>query len=471
MNKTKIMKSNSYTGIKMLLFLCFACFVGACGKWDDVHKQFVGDGEITYIAKADSIRTRGGLNRIELSWLFTSDPKISKYKVYWNNRRDSIVNDFQRSPEVDTVRLMLNNMTEGTYHFEVYTFDNAGHSSVKAEVVGRVYGEQYQSALLSRALRGSTRFGNDRMLNWIPADEALVRSELSYTDGNGELQELRIDKAAETTLLENIPLAADMKLRSVFLPDTTALDTFYTEVEIVSYGYVWMNWNDYRVVFGNHGSLIMMHNNGNLLRATSAELGGEMNFNMPVQIGNGWTIFETVFTNRNTLIGWYKSIAGVFRYNFDHVNVAFTDQAQIGDGGWDAFDMLFPFQGDIMGRIAASSKLYRYGVNAGENFSGAVSEIVEGEPWSQYSLMAASGSNIFGKTTDGGLWRIPIANNAAGTRQRVADDWGNVVAITVQGNDLLARRSNGELWQYPVNAAGNLGTPVQIKIPSGEARL
>ena len=465
------MNSKSYSQFVLVCLLFFAMVLGGCGKWDDEHGQFIGDGEITYTAKADSVRTRGGLNRIELSWLFTSDPKITKYKVYWNNRRDSIENNFQRSPNVDTVRLMLNNMPEGTYHFEIYTFDADGNSSVKADAIGRVYGAQYQAELLSRALRGSTRFGNDRLLNWIPADEALVRSELSYTNSRGEVGEVRVAKAAETTLLENIPLAEDIRLRSVFLPDTMALDTFYTEFETIRYGYVWTNWNDYHVVFGNHGSLMYVHKNGNLYRATPNTAGGEMNYNMPAQLGNGWTIFETVFTNRNTLIGWYKSIAGVFRYNFDHINVAFTDQAQIGNGGWDGFDAMFPFQGDVVVRLPTTSALYRYGVNAAENFSGTANEITNSDSWGQYTLLAASRSDLFGKTADGNLWRIPITGNAAGARQLAADNWGDVVAITVQGDDLLARKNNGELWHYPVDAGGNLGEPVQIRIPAGEIRL
>ncbi|GGG73881.1 hypothetical protein GCM10007415_01580 [Parapedobacter pyrenivorans] len=465
------MKRKSTNRFVFIALTAAMMIIAGCGKWDDVHQQFVGSGEITYTGKADSISTRGGVNRLELSWLFTSDPKISKYKVYWNNRRDSIIRDFQRATGVDTVRLMLDNMAEGTYHFEIYTFDADGNTSVKAEAIGRVYGSQYQSELLSRAFRASTRFGNDRLLNWIPADESLVRNELIYTDADGTLVEVWIDKTAETTLLENIPLAADFKLRSVFLPEATALDTFYTDFETIAYGYTWLNWNDYRFVFGNHGSLMFVHNNGNLYRSTANTSGDEMNYNLPTQIGNGWTIFETVFTNRNTLIGWYKSIAGVFRYNFDHVNVAFTDQAQIGVGGWDAFDVLFPFQGDVMARLAASPTLYRYGVDAAENFSGVVNEIVGNDPWDQYTLLAASGSNIFGKTADGRLWRIPVTGNTAGTRQLVAENWSNVVAVTVQGDDLLAKTDQGELWQHPVNPAGTLGQPVQIKIPSGEARL
>ena len=86
-------------------------------------------------------------------------------------------------------------------------------------------------------------------------------------------------------------------------------------------------------------------------------------------------------------------------------------------------------------------------------------------------MLATSRSDIFGKTADGKLWRIPITGHTAGPRQLAAGDWGDVVAITVHGNDLLAKKGNGELWHYPVDAAGNLGEPVQVNTPSGEVRL
>lgn len=450
--------------------VCFAMIIGACGKWDDVHQQFVGDGEITYTGKADSVRVRGGLNRLELSWIFTSDPKITKYKVYWNNRQDSLVDNFQRSPKIDTVRLMFDKMEEGTYHFEIFTFDAKGNMSVKSEAIGKVYGEQYQRELLTRAFRSSLRVGKDRLLDWIPADETQVRSELVYKNAEGKQIKKWINRKDEKTILEDIPLGSNFDLRSVFLPDVMALDTFYTNYETVKYDYVWADWKDYKVVFGYHGSLIAMGNGGLLYRsAKNASVGGPM-YSGFVQIGNGWNIFETVLPNRNTFIGWYKSIKSVFRYNFDDATVTFTDSRQIASAGWDGFNLVFPFQGAIVARDAVSSKLYRYGVDAAENFSGIVEEIVNADSWKDYVLLSSSGANIFGKTADGKLWCIPIVNNVAKARKLVAENWQNVVSISVHGDDLLAKMANGELFQYPVNPAGILGESVLVTVPIGEKR-
>src|SRR5690606_7057040 len=146
----------------------------------------------------------------------------------------------------------------------------------------------------------------------------------------------------------------------------------------------------------------------------------------------------------------------VFRYNFDHINVAFPDSRQIATSGWENYNQVFAFQGDIVGRDVATAKLYRHYTNAAEDFTGAVEEIINSDSWAQYTILTATQSYIIGKTVDGKLWRIPIIGNTAQGKDLLADNWEAVIGITTQGNDLLAKKDNGELWQYPVDSGGNL---------------
>ena len=92
--------------ILLVLSLLFSIFT-SCENMEDTYKEFVGDGETVYIGKADSIKARGGRNRLELSWLLLSDPKVSSFKVYWNNKGDSIEGDLVKTENVDTVKLMM----------------------------------------------------------------------------------------------------------------------------------------------------------------------------------------------------------------------------------------------------------------------------------------------------------------------------------------------------------------------------
>ena len=68
-----------------LLLLLAATAFQSCKKMDDIYREFYESGETVYVGKADSIKVRGGNERVELTWLLLSDPKVASYKVYWNN--------------------------------------------------------------------------------------------------------------------------------------------------------------------------------------------------------------------------------------------------------------------------------------------------------------------------------------------------------------------------------------------------
>src|SRR5690606_31000960 len=163
-------------------------FVSACKKLDDNYKQFIGDGEITYVGKADSLHLRGGDRRAELSWLLMSDPSVSSYKVYWNNRQDSLLGNLVKTDDVDTVRLIIDDLTEETHEFEVFLYDKDGNTSVLSSVVGKVYGPLYNRTLLNRLVREATSFrGNQLELSLGVAEETLLYSEVKYLNIHDEL--------------------------------------------------------------------------------------------------------------------------------------------------------------------------------------------------------------------------------------------------------------------------------------------
>lgn len=207
--------------------------IGSCKKLDHNYRQFVDNGETIYIGKADSIVVRGGDNRAEVSWLLLSDPKVSHYKFFWNNGRDSIENSVVKTDNVDTIRVMLDNMSEGTHHFEIMTFDKYGNSSVPARASGKVYGEQYQRTILNgnRTVRALQREGRDLSITWMPAEATLAGVELEYINGEGTKEVHSIPSALTTYILPDFPENGTFKHRSLFLPDTLALDTFYTDFE------------------------------------------------------------------------------------------------------------------------------------------------------------------------------------------------------------------------------------------------
>src|SRR5690606_16328711 len=95
------------TILSLCVLIGISAFMSSCKKLDFNYRQFIGDGEITYTGKADSLKVRGGDQRAELSWLLVADPKVTSYKIYWDNRQDSTSGTLVKTDNVDTVKVML----------------------------------------------------------------------------------------------------------------------------------------------------------------------------------------------------------------------------------------------------------------------------------------------------------------------------------------------------------------------------
>jgi hypothetical protein len=210
--------------------------LAACSKMDATYDEFLKDGEGIYVGKVDSVKVLAGKNRVQLYFLLISDPKISKYKVYWNNKADSIVNNVQRSAGVDTIRVIIDkNLQEGPNNFEIYTFDNLGHSSMKVEAQGNVYNNIYQAEIAARALKPVelTDDGLKVKLTWFPAVTGEVRTEITYTDNTNAVRSLTVTPDQLTTELPEYKEGGTFSFKTLYIPEPGAIDTF--QVNSINY--------------------------------------------------------------------------------------------------------------------------------------------------------------------------------------------------------------------------------------------
>lgn len=207
----------------------------SCEQIDSNYKDFLKEGEIIYPEKANYPVTYPGMNRIKISWLLVSDPSITSCKVFWDNKSDSIVVPVKRKPGTDTIQVIINNLEERVYTFEIFTYDNAGNQSVGSEVSGTVYGENYQSSLLNRKIRSSSFQINDVVINWYNAEERSLGVEIEYTDNSDRSRKIFVSSGESSIILQNISPMKEFQYRSVYLPDSLAIDTFYTDYALLGF--------------------------------------------------------------------------------------------------------------------------------------------------------------------------------------------------------------------------------------------
>lgn len=206
--------------------------VAGCSKIDDYKSRYMSQGAITYAGKMDSVKIFSGRNRVELTGLFTSDPNIVKYRVFANSRQDSIEVAVKRTSGVDTANVLISDLEEGTQSFEIRTYDAYGNSSVPEYVTANVYGDNYQSSLVNRGVAdASMQNDGSALISWadVSGDAGVLYMEIQFSDTGDVAHDTIIHSAATglTTTLPEFKVGSGFSYRTAYLPNPTAIDTFY----------------------------------------------------------------------------------------------------------------------------------------------------------------------------------------------------------------------------------------------------
>ena len=210
-----------------IIFLC--CKLTSCSDMDD-YLKYLDDGVPTYTGIVDSVNFHSGDERVVFTGLLTSDPKIKKVKIYWGNRKDSLILDINRTSGVDTLFQPIS-LPEGRYNFEVISFDDKGIPSIIVTKTGISYGAEYKAGLYNRPIKNLEKEGNDAIIEWYNGDESSPFVKIDYEDADGQFRTVKALTADESTVLENYKSMSLIKLQAYYLPDETAIDTFKAVVD------------------------------------------------------------------------------------------------------------------------------------------------------------------------------------------------------------------------------------------------
>lgn len=203
-------------------------FFTSCQKMDAYRDRFQKGKEISYPGIIDSVKVQSGNKRVQLTGLFVSDPKIVKYRIYWNGGLDSMERLITRTSGVDTLREIINNLPEGNTSFVLRTFDAAGNQSVPVNVSGNIYGSNYQSGIINRGFRSAVvpYFGN-LIIDWLEVSASLVSTSVAYTAVDGSEKTFKTSNiASHKDTITDIKPGTNALLLSRYLPERNSIDTF-----------------------------------------------------------------------------------------------------------------------------------------------------------------------------------------------------------------------------------------------------
>ena len=201
----------------------------SCSKMDDYLKYTDGK-ELIYTGRVDSLIAHSGFNRVVMSGLLISDPKITKIKIFWNLRQDSLIVPVTRGPGVDVLSIPIP-LAPGNYNFEVKTFDAAGNSSVNVLAAGTSYGTSFQESIQNRPIKNAEKVGSDVTVDFYTGFDNSPFTRVTYTGTDNLEHTLKVTNDVQSVKLPNFKSASKLKVQSLFLPDTLAIDTFYAAVQ------------------------------------------------------------------------------------------------------------------------------------------------------------------------------------------------------------------------------------------------
>lgn len=200
----------------------------SCSDMEDSYKRFYEGGERIYAAKVDSVAPHPGKNRIEFE-VFVTSQRIQTARIFWNDYKDS--SDLSIEGK-GSFKKVLENLDERGYIFNIVSLDEFGNKSLPVEVNAVVYGEKYQARLVNRSVRSTMIDIQGKVtIRWGEADisNGAFASEVRYTGLGGESKRISFPVDEPTATLTDLKPNTRYEFRTVYKPDSTSIDVFYTE--------------------------------------------------------------------------------------------------------------------------------------------------------------------------------------------------------------------------------------------------
>lgn len=217
--------------ILILFTIICGLHISSCDDMLDNIQPYLDEGEKVYVGKVDSLTARSGKNRILLQGLYLYGLTQKKCIISWVTTEDekkSLELDVVRKEPIDKFEVMIEDLEEGQYEFSIRTYDSKGNSSIVSVIDGYAYGETYQSNLVNRKVEKITQQDGNLIISWRTINTALS-CEVYYTDLAGKEIMKEIPASEMETQLSDCDTTKSIRWRTVYLPEKTAIDKFYTE--------------------------------------------------------------------------------------------------------------------------------------------------------------------------------------------------------------------------------------------------
>lgn len=236
------MKLFKYYKVALILSIFFV--LTSCTDTFELHQKYLKDGEIIYTNKVDTLTTFSGNKRIKIQGYISNAFNVNEIVVTWNKGQNSKTFPYTKSSNtIDKLELIIDNLEEQAYQFEVYSKDADGNKSIKMTTFGSVYGENYRSNLEPRAINkfSFNMASNSATVTFKLSDELTRRTEIKYTDLAGAEVIKTLAPEATSIVLDQLDIDKPVVYRTFYVP--TAADDNGQETVLDAFGSDWKPFN------------------------------------------------------------------------------------------------------------------------------------------------------------------------------------------------------------------------------------
>ncbi|TKG95022.1 hypothetical protein EYV94_09925 [Puteibacter caeruleilacunae] len=223
---------NKYISIWSLLIALLG--IVACSEMNDLHQDYLDEGEKVYLGKVDTVMVYPGNNKLKLKCVVKSDPKINRIKLMWNNGDEELIVPFNRKhSSTDTIEVDLDPIAENSYLFNIITLDANDNHSVAKELTAVVYGDKYINKLTNKSIASTIATPGSFTIEWKPNSEA-ISVKVKYEDNDGNINTILTPESETTTVLNNWKPGSTVEYQTEFKPHVNCIDKFYASEETMT---------------------------------------------------------------------------------------------------------------------------------------------------------------------------------------------------------------------------------------------
>jgi hypothetical protein len=213
-------------------YILLAIYVGmlaGCADMNDIQQQYLDRGERIYTGKADLLTVNGGHHRVQVTGIMHYAKTAEYCIIRWTNGtdQDSLTVNASNWQATDTMKVILDGLSEGAYRIFVQTYDKDGNKSLNVECNGNAYGENFISVAKAKSMTKMEPQIDGMVLRWNVSEDAVL-VEVQY-EGNTGLKTQTFPGNVSECKITDWKLGGNIQFRTAFLPEPDAIDMLYSE--------------------------------------------------------------------------------------------------------------------------------------------------------------------------------------------------------------------------------------------------